>query len=94
MPWGSFPLIGLILGPACGFLQHKLLIKLVLIVKEGKKTGKLVLLLLLKLVLYALFLVPPFFVSMLDGAVCGILAGLTMAGIGIYQALRKRGEDN
>ncbi len=94
MPWGSFPLIGIVLGPICGFLQYKLLTRLILTVKDGKKSSRMLLLLFSKLALYALFLVPPFLVSMLDGVVCGILAGLTMVGMGIFQALRKGGEDN
>ena len=94
MPWGSFPLIGIVLGPICGFLQYKLLIKLISTVKDGKKSGGMLLLFFSKLALYALFLVPPFLISMLDGVVGGVLAGLTMVGMGIFQALGKGGKDN
>lgn len=92
MPWGDFPLIGIILGPICGFLQYKLLAKLITATKEGIKTGKLLLLFLLKLGLYALFLVPAVLISIPDGIACGGLTGLTLVGLGIFKAFHKRGE--
>jgi hypothetical protein len=92
MPWGNFPLIGIVLGLICGFLQYHLLTKLVSATKEGIKPGKLLLLFFLKLGLYALFLVPAALISIPDGIACGGLMGLTLAGLGIFKAIRKRGE--
>lgn len=91
MPWGDFPLIGIVLGPICGFLQYHLLAKLVSATKEGIKPGKLLLLFFLKLLLYALFLVPAALISIYDGIACGGLMGLTLVGMGIFKSLRKRG---
>lgn len=92
MPWGDFPLIGIILGLICGFLQYNLLSKLVSATKEGIKPGKLLLLFFLKIGLYALFLVPAVLISVPDGIACGGLVGLTLVGLGMFKAFRKRGE--
>ncbi|HNX15608.1 MAG TPA: hypothetical protein PK854_02995 [Oscillospiraceae bacterium] len=92
MPWGTFPLIGIALGLICGFLQYRLLAKLVSVTKEGTKPGKLLLLFFFKLGLYALFLVPAVLLSVPDGIACGGLAGLTLVATGVINALRKRGE--
>ncbi len=92
MPWGVFPLIGMMLGPICGFFQYKLLAKLISATKGDIKTGKLLLLYFSKLGLYALFLVPTALISTPDGIACGVLTGLTLAGLGIFKAFHKRGE--
>lgn len=93
MPWGDFPLIGIVLGPICGFLQYKLLTKLISAVNDNIKPGKLLLLFFAKLGLYALFLVPAVLISVPDGIAGGGLAGLTLVVLGIINAFRKkRGE--
>lgn len=93
MPWGSFPLIGIILGLAGGVLQYFLLIRVTAEAGGTKSAFKLVVLFVAKLALYALFIVPAFIISVPDGAVCGILTSFIVVSLSIYKSLRKGGRN-
>lgn len=93
MPWGNFPIIGIILGLAGGVIQARLLKSLAQQVGKSASIMLMVLLLLAKLAVYGVFLTVCFLISVLDGTLCGTLMVLTIVGISVAPIFMKRGNN-
>lgn len=93
MPWGNFPLIGIILGLAGGYLQFTLLKKLISLMNSDARALKTIGILAAKLAVYALFFAASFLTSLYDVAACGILMALMLVVLSLYKSFRKGGKN-
>ena len=92
MLWGSFPLVGVVLGLTGGIIQFFLLKKLISTVGKSDNISLTLALLTAKLALYGILLAPAFVVSVTDGAVCGTIMVVSMVALSVYKAFRKGGK--